>query len=118
MPTEGETLFETEDAQGVTVVRIVQSDLRQPDEAVDLGDQISNLIASGGKRLVIDFHRVGYLGSTGFATLLVLARKAAQGGGQLKLCGLQPEVRFGADILGIGSLIEIYDDSSSAVASF
>lgn len=111
-------LFELEEDGKVTVVRLLSDDLRQPSQAVDLGDQLTSLIESGRAHLLIDFQKLNYLGSTGFAILLVLARKARAAGGELKLLGMQEEVRFGANILGIGSVVAIYDDEEEAIAAF
>ncbi|MFO0959730.1 MAG: STAS domain-containing protein [Isosphaeraceae bacterium] len=111
-------LFELEEEGNVTLVRLLSDDLRQPFQAVELGEQLTKVIEAGRSRLLIDFQRLHYMGSTGFAILLVLARKARAAGGELRLLGMQEEVRFGANILGIGSIVELYDDEEEAIAAF
>ncbi len=117
MSDEG-PLFECEDANGVTVVQLLVKDLRQPAQAAELGEQLVALITSGHTRLLINFASLGYMGSTGFAMLLVLARKLKERGGQLRFCSMREEVRFGANILGLGSVVPTYDDEDSALADF
>lgn len=111
-------LMETREADGVTIVRVSCPELRQPAQAIDLGEQLSALVTSGRHpRILIDFEQVHYMGSTGFATLMVLAKKAGKLGVRIAMCNLQPEVRFGADILGFGTLIPIHDDEPTALAA-
>lgn len=112
------SLFELEEEGNVTIVRLLSNDLRQPSQAVELGELLTKVIEAGRTRLLIDFQKLHYLGSTGFAILLVLARKARAAGGEIRLLGMQEEVRFGANILGIGSIVEIYDDEEEAIAAF
>lgn len=119
MEKDTSPLYDTREVAGVTVVRVHCPELRQPSQAIDLGEQLSAMVASGAHpRLLIDFEEVHYMGSTGFATLMVLAKKAAKLGVKIALCNLQPEVRFGADILGFGTLIPIHDDEPAALDAF
>ena len=118
MENEAPPLIDVRDADGTAVVRVVCPELRQPAQAIELGEQISALIASERyDRLLLDFEPVQYMGSTGFATLIVLVKQANKRGIRLALFNLQPEVRFGAEILGMGALIPIHDDEPAALAA-
>jgi anti-anti-sigma factor len=66
----------------------------------------------------MDLTDVRYLSSTGFAVLLGLSEKMKAAGGVLKICGLNPDVAVGANIIGLGRLVETYADASTAVESF
>jgi anti-anti-sigma factor len=116
--SDQEPLFDCEDANGVTIVRILVKDLRQPFQAAELGEQLVALITAGHTKLLINFEELGYMGSTGFAMLMVLARKLKERGGQLRFCRMQEEVRFGANILGLGSVVPIYEDEDAALKDF
>ena len=56
------------------------------------------------------------LSSTAFAMLLNFAKKITTLGGTLKLCEMDPEVRIGADIIGLGRFVPIVTEESVAVA--
>lgn len=111
-------LFDCEDANGVTLVHLQVKDLRQPAQAAELGEQLVALITAGHTKLLINFQELAYMGSTGFAVLMVLARKLKERGGQLRFCSMREEVRFGANILGLGSVVPLYDDENSALADY
>jgi anti-anti-sigma factor len=111
--------FDAEPHGGVTVARITSEENRHPYEATELSQELADLVARDGVRdLLIDFSRNHYLGSSAFAVLLGLAQKLEAAGGRLKVCGLDPNVRIGANIIGLGRLVEIFEDQRSALKSF
>ena len=66
------------------------------------------------KQLLLNFHRISYLSSTGFAVLFKLFSQFKARGGELKLCNLDPGIRLGAEIVGLDKLVEIYDSEAKA----
>ncbi len=75
-------------------------------------------IATSARKVLIDFTQNDYLCSTAFATLLNLARDVQQRGGILKVCCFHPDVLLGANIIGLGRIVPIFDDQKSALNSF
>ena len=67
---------------------------------------------------MLNFHRISYLSSTGFAVLFRLVSEFAARGGQLKICELEPGIRFGAEIVGLDKLVEIYNTEADALKAF
>src|SRR4051812_11796368 len=91
-------------------VEIMTKDLMGPEHAQELGAELSRVAAQDwAKRMLLDFHRTTYLSSTGFAVLFKLVSQAKANGRQVKFCRMHPDVRVGADIVGLGKLVEIHE---------
>ena len=87
--------------------------------AQELGSELARVTAQEwAKRLPVDFRRVGYLSSTGFAVLFKLVSRAQAEGRQVKLCNMSTEVRIGADIVGLPKVVEIHENQGAAVRAF
>ena len=103
----------------VVLVEVLTKDLQGPTLAQELGTELARVTAQDwAKRLLVDFRRVGYLSSTGLAVLFKLVSRAQAEGRQVKLCNVSPEMRIGADIVGLTKLVEIHDSQSSAQRAF
>lgn len=111
-------LFNLSRAKGVVVVELQCRELSGPDAALQFSQQLNALLAAGEKRLLLDFHRTQVVSSTSFATLFNLSKQVGALEGELRICSMQPAVRFGADILSLGEFIPIHDNQASALASF
>jgi stage II sporulation protein AA (anti-sigma F factor antagonist) len=119
MANEAGAYVRWEDAGGILVARVVAHDIRHPPQAQELSRELAEgLREYGPTRLVIDLRDVKYLGSAAFGVLVNLGQKMRASGGQVKLCGLHPEVQIGANIIGLGRVVEIHDDERAALASF
>jgi anti-anti-sigma factor len=103
---------------GVTVVEILSREIQERDTAGALGKQLSALLQSGEKRLLLDFGRTRLMSSTAFGALLIFRKQVAAAHGELRICSMDPAVRFGADVCGLGRFIPIHDDEPSALAAF
>ena len=111
--------FRLEYAGGVTVVRVTSRELRHPPEAMQFGEDLSlALERDGSTKVLVDFTGNDYLSSTAFAVLLSLAKEVQGRGGTLKLCAFHPDVLRGANIIGLGRVVEIYDEERDALKSF
>jgi anti-sigma B factor antagonist len=116
MPSKTPALFNLESDGDVIIVRILSREFRHPIQAEELGEQLYPLVERDGyRRLLLDFAQTDYLGSTAFAVIMKLAQKALAAGGRVDVCGLQPAVRTGANILGLGRVVGIYDDERAAL---
>jgi anti-anti-sigma factor len=103
----------------VAVVEVLTKELRFPAQAQELGRELAIVAAQGwAKRLLVNMRHVKYLSSTGFATLVGLAKQAADQASVLKFCGFQPEVRIGADIIGLDRLTPLFETEHEALESF
>ncbi len=103
----------------VVVIEIISTDLQGPAAARELGAELSVISAQEwAKQLLLNFDRISYLSSTGFAVLFKLMSQYKAKGGELKLCNLDPGIRLGAEIVGLDKLVEIYDSEALALSSF
>jgi anti-sigma B factor antagonist len=103
----------------VVVVEIFSKDLQGPAAARELGAELS--LVSGqdwAKQLLLNFSRIKYLSSTGFAVLFKLVSQFAATGGQLRICNLDPAIRLGAEIVGLDKVVEIHDSEAAALSAF
>jgi anti-sigma B factor antagonist len=103
----------------VAVVEITSKDLRGPDPAQELGRELYTVAEQEwAKKLLVDFRHVRYLSSTGFAVLVKLVTQADAEGRQVKFCNIDPDVRIGADIIGLNKMVQIHDSEGSALRAF
>ena len=105
--------------QDVAVVEIRTKDIHGPQMAQELGHELAVVTAQDwAKRILIDFRKVGYLSSTGFAAIFKLVRQAKAEGREVKLCAMEPGVRLGAEIVGLDKVAEIQDNEGAALRAF
>jgi anti-sigma B factor antagonist len=72
--------------------------------------------ASG--RLLLDLQRVTFIDSSGLGALLACQRMLEGAGGELKLCGLRPDVRAALELVRMDRLIDLYATREEALAAF
>jgi anti-sigma B factor antagonist len=103
----------------IVVVEILTKDLQGPTAARELGAELSLVSAQDwATRIVLNFHRINYLSSTGFAVLFKLVSRVTALGGQIAVCNMEPGLRLGAEIVGLDKVVSIYDSEAAAIASF
>ncbi len=110
--------FDISDSDGVAIIRL---NARELDETklqkltLELGKVVED---PQRKRLVVDLGAVAFLTSTGIGAMIALQKKVKAGGGTLKLCGLNPNIRSLFTITQVDRLFDIQDDADKAVKSF
>ena len=105
--------------QDVAVVEIRTKDIHGPQLAQELGQELATVTAQDwAKRVLVNFRRVAFLSSTGFAAIFKLLSRALLEGREVKLCALAPGVRLGAEIVGLDKVAEIHDDEGAALRAF
>ena len=107
----------TEHANGVAVVRIGESRLMYP-LLSEFSTAVTQLIAAGERKVVVDLSAVGYVDSATIGCLMDLYRQANAAGGALKLAGVQKRVETMLTMTGAQNFIEVHPDEPSAVKSF
>jgi anti-anti-sigma factor len=109
--------FRAETVDDVIVVSLLEPEIRTPIMAASVGKDLGALAERlGAQRYVLNLKRTKYMSSTTFAMLLNFAKKVTARGGTLKLCEMDPEVRIGADIIGLGRFVPIVAEESVAIA--
>ena len=107
----------TENANGVAIVRIGESRLMYP-LLSEFSNAVTQLIAAGERKVVVDLSSVGYVDSATIGCLMDLYRQANAAGGTLKLAGVQKRVETMLTMTGAQNFIEVHTDEPSAVKSF
>ena len=107
----------TEHANGVAIVRVGESRLMYP-LLSEFSNVVTQLIASGEKKILVDLGAVGYVDSATIGCLMDLYRQANSAGGALKLAGVQKRVETMLTMTGAQNFIEVHPDEPTAVKSF
>lgn len=103
----------------VAVARVTPHELRFPKQAEALSYELGLVIGQEwSAKTLVDLGRVGYVGSTTHAVLVGLVKKAGELGRDVKFCGLSPQVRIGADIIGLDRIADIRGTEAEALAAF
>jgi anti-anti-sigma factor len=107
----------TEHANGVAVVRVGETRLMYP-LLSEFSSAVTQLIAAGERRVVVNLSSVGYVDSATIGCLMDLYRQATAAGGALKLAGVQKRVETMLTMTGAQNFIEVHPDEPAAVKSF
>ena len=75
-------------------------------------------VTSGNVYLVADLAGVDYTSSVGLRTLLATMKETRVHGGDLRLSNVTPHVLKVLELSGFTSIMKLYDDVESAVASY
>ncbi|MEZ5651263.1 MAG: STAS domain-containing protein [Burkholderiaceae bacterium] len=86
--------------------------------AEHLTNALTEQVDAGRIRLVADFSEVAYTSSAGLRSLLGALKASRQRGGDLRIAALQPAVQRVLALSGFTSIVQIFDDGLSAVASY
>src|SRR6476619_8487950 len=104
----------TEQANGIAVVRVGESRRMYP-LLSEFSSTVTQLIAAGEKKLLVDLSSVGYVDSATIGCLMDLYRQANAAGGALKLAGVQKRVETTVAMTGAQNFLEIHADEASAL---
>ena len=107
----------TDRSNNVAVIRIGEARLMYP-LLSEFSSAITQLIAAGERRVVVNLSSVGYVDSATIGCLMDLYRQASAAGGALKLAGVQKRVETMLTMTGAQNFIEVHPDEPSAVKSF
>ena len=107
---------QTKDASGVAVVQ-VDGQLIVGNRQ-ELKDLVQQALEQGERRLLIDFSRTGYIDSSGLGALVSISRKIREAGGELRLSGLNEDLRSLFELTKLDTLFAIAETPQQALASF
>ena len=68
------------------------------------------------QKVIIDLEKVGYVDSSGLATLVEILKKSKSQGGQLALAGLSDKVKSLFEITKLDKLFSIFPNQQAALA--
>ena len=107
---------QTKDTSGVAVVQ-VEGQLIVGNRQ-ELKDMVQGALDRGDRRLLIDFSRTGYIDSSGLGALVSISKKIREAGGELRLSGLNEDLRSLFELTKLDTLFAIAETPKQALASF
>jgi anti-sigma B factor antagonist len=107
---------QTKDASGVAVLQ-VEGQLIVGNRQ-ELKEMVQTALDRGERRLLIDFSRTGYIDSSGLGALVSISKKIREAGGELRLSGLNEDLRSLFELTKLDTLFAIAETPQQARASF
>jgi anti-sigma B factor antagonist len=84
----------------------------------ELKELIGSALAAGDRKFLIDFAGAGYIDSSGLGALVGLSRRVREAGGELRLSGLNEDLRSLFELTKLDTLFAIADTPEQALANF
>jgi anti-sigma B factor antagonist len=84
----------------------------------ELKNLVHEALDRGGRKFVIDCTRTGYIDSSGLGALVSMSRKVRDSGGELRIAGLNEDLRALFELTKLDTLFRILDTPEQALAGF
>ena len=84
----------------------------------ELKEMISASLENGERKFLLDFAKAGYIDSSGLGALVSISKKVREGGGELRLSGLNEDLRTLFELTKLDTLFSITDGLKQALAAF
>lgn len=84
----------------------------------ELKQQVLDALEAGDRKYLIDFTKTGYIDSSGLGVLVSLSKKIRDEGGDLRLAGLNEDLRTLFELTKLDTLFAITDSAQEALAAF
>lgn len=84
----------------------------------ELKSTIQQALDNGERKLLVDFAKTGYIDSSGLGALVSISKKVREQGGELRLSGLNEDLRSLFELTKLDTLFAIADSSAQALAGF
>jgi anti-sigma B factor antagonist len=86
--------------------------------AAELSKVLSNQIADGRAKLVVDLTAVEFMSSAGLRTLLGAVKEARSSGGDLRIISTNPGIDKVLKMSGFHNIAKVFPSQADAVSSF
>ncbi len=101
---------------GITIVR-VEGQLIVGNRQ-ELKALVTESLDRGGRKFLIDCTDTGYIDSSGLGALVTIAKKVREHGGEIRLAGLNEDLRSLFTLTKLDSLFEIGETVEQTLADF
>jgi len=81
-------------------------------------DAVLESLDRGDRKFLIDFEDAGYVDSSGLGVLVSLSKKIREEGGDLRICGLNEDLRTLFELTKLDTLFDIAEDRGTALDDF
>jgi anti-anti-sigma factor len=103
-----------EDAAELLIVMLVGR--LDSESAPRLSAQLADPAHADRRQVLIELSRLTYISSAGCRALFLAARRAAERGGMIALCGMSGAVERVIDLAGLATQVNIYRSREEALA--
>ena len=80
--------------------------------------RVLDALEAGERRFLVDFTRTGYIDSSGLGVLVSLSKKIRDEGGDLRLAGLNEDLKTLFELTKLDTLFAISDSAADGLAAF
>jgi anti-sigma B factor antagonist len=84
----------------------------------ELKQRVLDALEAGDRKFLIDFTRTGYIDSSGLGVLVSLSKKIRDEGGDLRLAGLNEDLKTLFELTKLDTLFAITDSAQEALSAF
>ncbi len=84
----------------------------------ELKQSVLGRVEAGERKFVVDFQESSYIDSSGLGALVSLSRKIREAGGELRLAGLNEDLRTLFELTKLDTLFQISDTRELALDNF
>jgi anti-sigma B factor antagonist len=92
--------------------------IRLGEETMAIRNAVRDALDSGTKKIILNLEEVSYIDSSGIGELMRAHTTIIHQGGRLKLLHLAKRIRELLAITKLLTILEVFDDERSALASF
>jgi anti-sigma B factor antagonist len=104
--------------KGSVVLIEVKEERLDAHNSGELKSRMLSLFEEGKNNIVVALHDVRFVDSSGLGALVSGFKNASARNGNLKLCGLQSQVKSMFELTRLHRVFEIFPDTAEALASF
>jgi anti-sigma B factor antagonist len=84
----------------------------------ELKQKVLDAVEGGARKVLVDFTSTGYIDSSGLGALVSLAKKLREAGGELRLAGLNEDLRTLFELTKLDTLFAIAQSPEEALSNF
>lgn len=84
----------------------------------ELKQKVLDAIEAGDRKFLVDFTKTGYIDSSGLGVLVSLSKKIRDEGGDLRLAGLNEDLKTLFELTKLDTLFAISDSAQDALSAF
>jgi anti-sigma B factor antagonist len=84
----------------------------------ELKQKVLEALERGDRKFLVDFTSTGYIDSSGLGVLVSLSKKVREMDGDLRLAGLNEDLRTLFELTKLDTLFTIADSTAQAIAGF
>ena len=84
----------------------------------ELKQVVNDALEGGARKFLLDFGPTAYIDSSGLGALVSINKKVREAGGELRLAGLNEDLRSLFELTKLDTLFVIADSASEALSGF